>query len=266
MVNVQFHRYAVVVATSALMLIAIGAYLTSQASGAQTASRGMINAVVHRDAAVVVVILAIGLAVWQAQADEGHLLGWAAAGLLLADGWAGWLGRPLLHASLAPLAFSVLVTIAILTSSLWAEVPELVDGGAAPLLRPLAIATPPLVLLQTVLGAAYRHKLIGVIPHLGGAMIVSFAALIAAMLVIQRYPGHRALGFAANWLISIVLAQVVLGVTAFAMQLLEVKNTIAVIVATASHVVVGSLTLSASLVLAMQVQRNVRHARLAERA
>jgi hypothetical protein len=80
MVNVQFHRYAVVVATSALMLIAIGAYLTSQASGAQTASRGMINAVVHRDAAVVVVILAIGLAVWQAQADEGHLLGWAAAG------------------------------------------------------------------------------------------------------------------------------------------------------------------------------------------
>jgi hypothetical protein len=50
------------------------------------------------------------------------------------------------------------------------------------------------------------------------------------------------------------------------MQLLEVKNTIAVIVATASHVVVGSLTLSASLVLAMQVQRNVRHARLAERA
>jgi heme A synthase len=163
----------------------------------------------------------------------------------------------LLHASLAALAFSILIAIAVLSSSLWAETPELVDGHATPLLRPLAIAAPPLVLLQIVLGAAYRHKLTGVIPHLGGAMIVSIATLVAAMQVKQHYPGHRAMRVAATWLIAVVLAQVILGATAFAMQLLGLGNAIALIIATASHVVVGSLTLAAALVLAMQVQRNV---------
>jgi membrane protein implicated in regulation of membrane protease activity len=80
------------------------------------------------------------------------------------------------------------------------------------------------------------------------------------MLVVQRYPEHRTLRAAATWLISILLAQVMLGATAFVMPLLDVANPAAVIAATASHVVVGSLTLAASVVLAMQVQRNVRRA------
>jgi heme A synthase len=131
------------------------------------------------------------------------------------------------------------------------------EHRAAPTLRLFAIATPPLILLQIVLGAAYRHKLTGILPHMGGAMIVSIAILVLAMLILQRHPEHRKLCRAATWLISILLAQVALGVTALIMPLLNVSPTV-VIAGTALHVVFGSLTLAANVVLAMQVHRSVR--------
>jgi heme A synthase len=122
----------------------------------------------------------------------------------------------------------------------------------------LAIAAPPLVLLQTLLGATYRHNLTGLMPHMGGAMIVSLATLAGSRLVMQHYPKHRALRSAAIWLMLLMLAQVTLGVTAFIMDSLELGSSVTRVFSTASHVVMGSLTLAASLVLAMRVQRCVR--------
>ena len=89
-------------------------------------------------------------------------------------------------------------------------------------------------------------------------MIVALATLVLGMLVVRRHPEHRKLRAAATWLISIFLVQVTLGMAAFIMPLLKLPSPVPVIAVTASHVVVGSLTLAASLVLAMQVQRNVR--------
>ena len=257
-VNPKFHRYAVLVVISSLILIAMGAYITSQASGRQPMSRGVLDAVVHKDVAVAVGILALGLVVWQLLEPGERLPGWIALGFFAFEGWIGWLGAPLFHASLAPLAFAIFVAIAVVTSSGWNEAPELVEDQAAATLRLSAIAMPALMLLQIMLGAAYRHKLTGVIPHLGGAMIVSFATLALGMLVVRRHPEHRKLRTAATWLISIFLVQVVLGFAAFIIPLLKLASPAPVIAVTASHVVVGSLTLAASLVLAMQVQRNVR--------
>jgi len=257
-VNPKFHRYAVLVVISSLILIAMGAYITSQASGRQPVSRGVLDAVVHKDVAVAVGILALGLVVWQLLEAGERLPGWIALGFFAFEGWIGWLGAPLLHASLAPLAFAIFVAIAVVTSSGWNEAPELVEDQAAATLRLFAIAMPALMLLQIMLGAAYRHKLTGVMPHLGGAMIVSLATLVLGMLVVRRHPEHRKLRAAAIWLISIFLVQVMLGFAAFIIPLLKLASPAPVIAVTASHVVVGSLTLAASLVLAMQVQRNVR--------
>lgn len=257
--NPKFHRYAVLVAISLLILIAIGAYVTSLASGRQPESHGILDAVVHKYVAVAVGIFALGLAVWQVFEDEGSLLVWAAVGVLALEGWVGWSGGPLVHATLAPMAFTIFVAIAVVTSLRWNEAPKLVEDRAAPALRLLAIATPPLILAQIILGAAYRHKLIGLLPHLGGAMIVSLAILALAMLILQRHPEHRKLCTAATWLISIFLAQVMLGLTAFVMPLLKLSP-IAVIAATTTHVVAGSLALAANVVLAMEVQRDVRRA------
>jgi len=257
-VNAEFHRYAVAVAIGVLIVITVGAYVTSEATAPHPPSRSLINASVHRMAGLAVLILTLFLAIWDTEAKEGFVLGWVALALVLSEALAGWLGQPLLHASVAPLAFGIVVAVVVLTSSSWNEAPELVSGHAAHLLRRFALAAPVLVLLQSGLGAAYRHKLTSVIPHLGGAMVVLLVTLIGAIQVTQQYPKHRALKSAATWLVSITLAQVALGVTAFAMRLLDVRNSTAVVISTASHVVVASLTLAASLVLAMQVQRCVR--------
>jgi len=258
-VNLNFHRYAVLVAISSLILIAIGAYVTSQAAGRQPESRGILDAVVHRNVAVAVGILVLGLTLWQPFEQKGSLLVWTAVCFLALEGWVGWLGGALLHASLAPVAFAIFVAIAVVTSPSWNESPELVEDSAAPALRLFALATPALILLQIMLGAAYRHKLTGLLPHLGGAMIVSLAILVLAMLILQRHPEHRKLCAAATWLICILLAQVMLGFTALVMPQLKLSPT-AVIAATALHVVGGSVTLAANLVLVMQVQRSVRNA------
>jgi heme A synthase len=257
MVNPKFHRYAVLVAISSLILIAIGAYITSQATGRQPASRGILDGVVHKYVAFAVGVLVFGLAYWQSLDREVSLLVWTALGFFALEGWVGYSGGAILHASLAPLAFAIFVAIALVTSSGWNEAPQLVEDQAAPTLRFFAIATMPLVLLQIMLGATYRHKLTGVLPHLGGAMIVTLAILVLAMLILQRHPEQRKLCRAATWLISIVLAQVTLGVMALIMPLLT-SSPIALIAGTATHVVVGSLTLAANLVLAMHVQRSVR--------
>jgi hypothetical protein len=123
-VDPKFHRYAVLVVISSLILIAIGAYVTGQASGRQPASRGVLDAVVHKDLAVVVGILVLGL-VWKL-VEQDCLLGWTALGFFALEGWVGWPGAPLVHASLAPLVFAIFVAIAVVTSSGWNEVVSIV--------------------------------------------------------------------------------------------------------------------------------------------
>ena len=255
----QDHRYAVVVAICVLALIAMGAYVTSLASASQPMAHAPLDANLHRRVALMIGVLAAGLAVWQSSASTAPYLGWVALGSFVIDGWAGWLGWPILHAGIAPMVFAFLVVIGVVTASGWNEATVLVDDRAAPRVRLLAAAAPPLVLLQNVLGAAYRHKLTGVIPHVLGAMIVTFTVLVAATQVLQQYPKHRALRTSAIWLMTIVLMQVTLGAAAFAMKLLDLGGAALVISAT-SHVVTGSLLLAASVVFAMQVQRHVRRA------
>lgn len=255
-VNPRFHRYAVLIAISSLILIAIGAYITSQATGRQPASRGILDGVVHKEVAFAVGILVLGFAYWQSQYEEVPLLVWTALGFFALEGWLGWLGGALLHASLAPVAFAIFVAVAVVTSSGWNEAPKLVEDPAAPALRRFAMATPPLILLQIMLGAAYRHDVIGILPHLGGALIVTVAILVLAMLIRQRHPEHKKLCAAATWLMCILGAQVMLGFTALVLPELK-ANSIAVIAVTALHVVVGSLTLGANLVLVMLVHRSV---------
>lgn len=254
--NPKFHPYAVLLMISSLIPIGIGAYVTSQATGRQPASRGILDAVIHRDVAVGLGILVLSLAIWQLHQEWESLLLWTAVCSVGLEGWLGWLGEPVLHATLAPLIFAIFVVIAVVTSAGWNEAPHRVEDSAAPALRFFALATPPLILLQIMLGAAYRHKLIGLLPHLGGAMIVSLPILALAMLILQRHPEHRKLCTAATWLISIFLAQVMLGVTAIVMPLLHVSP-VAVIALRTSHVLVGALTLAANLILAMQIQRSV---------
>jgi heme a synthase len=258
------YRFTLLVAVCALIAIASGAVVTSGKEAASGVT-GSLVADVHRGMAigVGVLVLALGGLLWGTKRGSLRLLAAVVVLLAGADGGIA-LGPPLdpsfavLHAWLAPVFFTTLVAVALLTWPRWSEEPELVDDRGLRFLRPLAIAAPPLVLVQIVLGAMYRHKLTSVFWHMGGAMLVSLATLVASMVVMQQYPEHRALRGSAIALMSVVLVQVTLGVAAFTMELLEMENAVVLNIATVSHVVVGNLTLAASLIFAMQVQRCIR--------
>jgi heme A synthase len=147
--------------------------------------------------------------------------------------------------------------IALLTSPSWRRGPELVDDLGHTSLRALALATPFVLLLQIALGASYRHNLTGVLPHMGGALVATILSLIVCLIVTQDFGEHRSLHSAAVALLSIILTQITLGIVTFTMKLLNFEDTVAFLFSSMLHVMVGSLTLAATVVMAMQVLRNV---------
>ena len=275
--STSLYRFAVLVAVCMLALIASGSYVTAsletaapadQAAAATPAPAGEQTGLrVHLYAAAIVGLLVLGLAVWLSIADRTGLrpLAWIAVIAMAIDAYlgrqadSGTLAPSLAaaHASIAPVLFASLVLIAILTSPSWKSGPELTDDRGWPALRYLAVAMPPLVLVQIVLGALYRHRLTGVLLHMGGAMLVAITVLVVSMVVLQQYPTHRPLRRAATALVSILLVQVSFGIAAFTLQLLDQEGTAAFAISAASHVVVGSLTLAASLAMAIEIQRSI---------
>ena len=65
-----------------------------------------------------------------------------------------------------------------------------------------------LVLIQIVLGVAYRHKQTGVLPHIGWAVVVALALLTLPVMLLQQFGQHPSLRPAALAVLSIALLQV----------------------------------------------------------
>jgi heme a synthase len=278
------HRYAEVLAVCTLFLVVAGASVTSKQAGLSVPdwplSYGQVMPQMtggvffehgHRMVATFVGILTIGLTIWLTRADQRpwmRKLGWAALGAVILQGMLGGLTVLLLlppavsvsHACLAQLFFSTTVAIAVFTSRSWQQGPQLVNDYGSPSLRSLAILTPSLVLVQIALGAAFRHGAIGVIPHIIGAMVVSLTILIVCAFVLHQFPNHTALRPAAVTLLSITLVQVFLGMEAYYTRLSAKERPLAMVLMTVAHVATGALTLASSIVLAIQIRRNVREA------
>jgi heme A synthase len=265
----NLHRYSLLVMLLALLVILSGAYITSTevaARQSQSAVSLVLHEGLHRAVAVAFLVLTFGLAIWTTADTKSRALqvvAWSAAGVVIADAALGWHAAPLtptvgvFHALLAHLLLSLVVVVTVGTSSLWRSEPELVDGSIRPLLRPLVVAIPPTVFLQITLGAVYRHDITSVMPHMAVAMGVALLALIGSSQILQNFPRPAAMRHAAIALISIVLTQVCLGITAFLMLLMNSAGTSYFILVTVGHVAVGAATLAASIVMAMQVWRSV---------
>lgn len=265
----MLNRFAILAAVFALIVVGSGAIVTSskEAISAENSTRVETPAGVEvhpvMGEALAGITLALAIALWRSRSGVLTNMAIVAVVLCAADVLVAFrepLGadRAVLHAWLAAALFGALSAIVLFTSEYWKREPERVGDHGLRFLRPLAISTPPLVLIQIVLGAMYRHKVTSVFWHMGGALLVSLATLVGAMVVIQQYPGHRALKNSATLLMSVVLTQIAFGVAAFTLQLLDTGNALALELATVSHVVVGNLTLASSLLFAMEVQRSVR--------
>jgi heme A synthase len=114
------------------------------------------------------------------------------------------------------------------------------------------------VLGQIALGAAFRHKALGVMPHLLGAMVIVMLILCICIFVMQQFPAHKTLKPGANFLMAIAFTQIFLGIAAFTVRTMNTRAVAVVIGITSAHAAVGALTLAAAIVLHMQIRRNVR--------
>lgn len=223
----------------------------------------------HRMVATTVGMLTIVLAIWLWCADPRSWmkkLGFAALGAVILQGLLGGLTVLMLlpppvsisHACLAQLFFSTTVALTLFTSRRWLNGPVVVEDHGWPSLRSLAIAVPALVLMQVGLGAAFRHRALGLIPHVIGAMVVSAAIMLICAFVLHQFPEHPALRRSAVVLISVTGVQIFLGIFAYLTRAQAVESPLAMVIATVAHVAMGALTLASSIALSILILRNVR--------
>jgi cytochrome c oxidase assembly protein subunit 15 len=283
--NTWLHRYAVMVAAITLLLVIAGGLVTSNNAGLSVPdwplSYGKLMPVMqggvlyehgHRMIAALVGLLAIGLAIWLWRAEPRRWVAWMGAGalgLVILQGVLGGLTvlyllpKPVsvAHACLAQLFFSMVVAIELVTSRRWRQGAQMVEGSGTPSLRRAALVAPLCVLAQLLLGAAVRHQASGIVPHILGAMLVSAFVFLVGITVLMRYGAHPALGHAARVLMTIAFFQVFLGMGAYISRVSAVDRfqpELAMIVLTVAHVAVGALMMAASVLLAMQMLRNIQ--------
>jgi hypothetical protein len=260
------HRYVIFLAACTLMLILAGASVTSviralpgASSGPPPSSTSALLEQIHLIAGIVVDILTAGMAIWLvAAAKHSTIRMWGAVALVVMVGESFLGGHPIVHALVAPLLFALLAAIAVFTSAGWAKGPESADYRWQPSLRSIGILMPVLVFMQIGLGAAYRHNAMGVLSHILNALLVLLFILVVGVFVMRQYPGHRSLRPAAHALVVITSVQVLLGFAVFLVLIISAGNNAALIVSSVAHVVNGSLTLAATVVMVIQIRRHLR--------
>jgi cytochrome c oxidase assembly protein subunit 15 len=223
----------------------------------------------HRVVAGLVAILTLILAVWIARREPRRWVrnvGWTALALVVAQALLGALrvlkGDPALtataHATLAQLFFVILICLTVFTSQWWqSDQPVLHDAGS-PSLRKLAFTTTVIIIIQTILGAGYRHGAFGIWPHLVGAGAVTAAVIVVGRTVRMRFGEVKSLRRAVIFLHSFFGLQIILGGAAWgavqAQQRSPQPQPLLVAVAVA-HVLGGALLLAASVVLTLRCCR-----------
>ena len=283
--NRPLHRFALFTAFCTLCLLAAGGLVTSNEAGLSVPdwplSYGqwmppMIGGVFyehgHRMIASFVGLLTVILAVWlwRTETSSGvKKVGLAAVGAVVAQGILGGVTVLFLlptaisvsHACLAQLFFSMIVSLALVTSPSWRRQQEdrlrpLADSGVLSLGR-LTVAVNVAIFLQLMLGAAFRHKGVGIIPHLIGAVVVSLLVIWVVVRVAAKHSARReVLGWALA-LNGLLVVQLILGAAAYWIR--HVTEAAAqplppMVILTVAHLVVGALLLASSIVLTIQVR------------
>lgn len=279
------HRFAVFTAGCTFLLLIAGALVTSNDAGLSVPdwplSYGsllppMVGGIFyehgHRMIATLVGILSIVLAVWLWRVETRRWVRWlgvAALGAVIAQGILGGItvlfflppAISAAHATLAQLFFCTILSIALFTSSWWErERPAIADSGR-PSLHTLAIATACAVLCQLILGAAFRHKGFGIIPHLIGAVVVTVLIFWLAGVLKRRFSNVSVLRNSARMLHGLIGLQLLLGAGAWWSRVYAAQfpQPIPVMVSlTVIHVVTGALVLGTTVLVTLACYRLVR--------
>jgi len=219
-------------------------------------SYGLLHQIVAGIAALVLAILGI----WMAAKQPGPIAWTVLIGVVVQGGLGAFpnsIAAAIIHALLGQILFAVSMAAMIATGASWYSEPDRAEDHGWPSLRSLGTITPILVLAQVAMGAAFRHKEMGILPHLFGAMVLVLVILCVCIFVMQQFPSHKVLRPAANHLMAIAFTQIFLGIAAFTVRTMNNISSGVLVGVTAAHATVGAMTLAAALVLTMHIRRNV---------
>jgi heme A synthase len=223
----------------------------------------------HRVTAGIVSVLTLVLAIWIAATDKRRWLrrvGWTALALVFAQALLGAMrvleGHPALtataHATLAQIFFIAVVSLTVFLGPWWnSDWPAYPEQSGFPT-RTAALWTTIIIVIQTILGAGFRHGAFGILPHLIGAAAVTAAVIITGRMVRERFRDVKPLREAVIWLHATFGAQILLGILAYwAVDAQgKVPQPVPMLVAiTVAHVLGGALLLAASVLLTLRCYR-----------
>ena len=227
----------------------------------------------HRMIAEFIGLLIIIMAVWTQRVEERRwmrVLGWIALAAVVGQGVLGGITvRNLLpwsistaHATLAQTIFCVVVAMAVFTSRAWLQDYEpTVEQQLTPSTPTLATIAAVGVWVQLILGAAFRHSGMKLLPHLIGACVVTALLCWTIVRVLIHYGNLSQLRTPAQLLLALLMVQLGLGFASYITRLQWMVDppqpTIGIVISTVSHVACGALVLAVSVVLAIQSRRMI---------
>jgi cytochrome c oxidase assembly protein subunit 15 len=286
--NQAYHRFAMFLAGATLALIVLGALVTSNDAGLSVpdwpTSFGSLYKVPpmvggvkyehgHRMFAEFVGLLIIVMAVWTQRVEQRRwmkALGWIALAAVIGQGVLGGLtvlfflpwAISTAHATLAQTIFCVVIAMALFTSKGWLPDSEPIAEHGLMLATPtLTAITVGCVWVQLILGAAFRHTGIRLLPHLIGACVVTAMLCWTVVRVLTRYGGVDQLRKPAQLILALLMVQLGLGFASYLARLQWMLNapqpTTGIVISTVSHVAGGALVLATSVVLAIQTRRMI---------
>ena len=227
----------------------------------------------HRMIAEFTGLAIIVMAVWTQRVEKRRwmrILGWTALAAVVGQGILG--GITVLdllpwtvstaHATLAQMIFGIVIAMALFTSQSWLQdepfIPERDRTPSTPTLATLAVAC---VWVQLILGAAFRHSGIKLLPHLVGACVVTAVLCWMIVRLLTRYGNVPHLRKPAQLLLALLMVQLGLGFAAYLIRLqwmMDAPQPITgIVISTVSHVAGGALVLATCVVLAIQTRRMI---------
>ena len=285
--NALHHRFTVVAAGCVLLLIVAGALVTSTDSGLSVPdwptsfgsfyrlppmTGGVKFEHGHRMLAEFIGLLTIGVAVFTQKVDRRRwmrVLGWSALGTVIAQGILGGLtvlfylppAISTAHATLGQTFFCLMVSIAFFTSRSWVQEPDaVVSLSARPRLTTLSLFTVAAIWMQLIMGAAFRHSGIRLLPHIVGAVVVFCLVSTLTLLTIKRHRATPQLARPAVILLTLLLVQISLGLASYVTRVMWSPGApaplVSMIVCTVAHVACGALVLVTTLILTIQIHRH----------
>jgi hypothetical protein len=155
--------------------------------------------------------------------------------------------------------FGVACLWALKSSGLLTNIASFVDHGS-PSLQSIALIAPWLVLLQIVMGAALRYRLMGAISHVIGAMLVGAFLLYFATGVMGPAPPAHPARSASTVLLWIVLAQVLFGIAAYVIRFGQGENNGLpdTRLFSIAHILTGAILLGTTIVVSRLVRASSR--------